>query len=72
MGRFDTLCNEALPDSYLTQHEFGYCFENKRQLLLFDLFLDLFMTHRGDSAAVGSVLDFIKERSRGGYCLDQS
>lgn len=61
--RFDRLCNELLPDSYVKKHDFGFCFPNKRRLLLFDLFLEIFMRRRGKYSEVGNVMDFIQERS---------
>lgn len=63
LQRFDDLCEAALPTNYLESHELGVCFERKRQLLLFELFLDIFFVHRGDYARVGSVLDFIEQRA---------
>jgi asparagine synthase (glutamine-hydrolysing) len=63
LDRFDRLCNERLPEDYLTGHEFGRCFTAKRQLLMFDLFCEVFITHRGESDAVGGVLDFIAARA---------
>jgi len=53
--RFDRLCDEILPDDYLTRHELGSCFEMKRELLMFELFHEIFMVHRGDGQAVGSI-----------------
>src|SRR5262249_26084831 len=35
LERFDRLCDAVLPEDYLARHEFGYCFETKRQLLMF-------------------------------------
>ncbi|TMC21989.1 MAG: asparagine synthase (glutamine-hydrolyzing) [Chloroflexi bacterium] len=60
--RFDRLCDEILPDDYLTQHELGFCFKRKRSLLLFELFYEIFMVHRGDGKTVGSILSFLKSR----------
>jgi asparagine synthase (glutamine-hydrolysing) len=62
LDRFDHLCETTLPDDYLARHEFGYFFERKRQLLMFELFHEIFMTHRGDGKAVGSIVDFLKAR----------
>jgi len=62
--RFTRLCNENLPDEYVMSHEFGRCFASKRELLLFDMFLEVFMKQRGNSAGMGSVVDFIKARGR--------
>jgi asparagine synthase (glutamine-hydrolysing) len=65
LDRFERLCDEMLPDEYVTNHEFGRCFLTKRDLLMFDMFIEIFMRHRGDSAAVGTVMDFLRERSTG-------
>jgi asparagine synthase (glutamine-hydrolysing) len=63
MTRFDRLCEEMLPDSYVTSHEFGSCFPTKRQLMTFDLFTQIFMEGRGEPGAVGPVMDFICARA---------
>jgi asparagine synthase (glutamine-hydrolysing) len=65
LERFTRLCNEILPDKYVISHEFGRCFPSKRELILFDMFLEVFMKHRGDGAAMGSVVDFIRTRDVG-------
>src|SRR2546421_705419 len=36
--RFSNLCDEVLPDDYLTRHELGPYFETKRGPLMFELF----------------------------------
>ena len=64
--RFTRLCNELLPDEYVTTHEFGRCFGSKRELILFDMFLEVFMKRRGNSAEVGGIVEFIKARGRAG------
>ena len=51
--RFSNLCDEVLPDDYLTRHELGPYFETKRGPLMFELFHEIFMVHRGDGQAVG-------------------
>jgi asparagine synthase (glutamine-hydrolysing) len=63
--RFDRLCDEILPEDYLVNHELGYCFASKRQLLMFEMFIEIFMVHRGDSNAVGNVLDYLEARGDG-------
>jgi len=60
--RFDRLCDEVLPNDYLTRHELGPYFAKKRELLMFELFHEIFMAHRGDSQAVGSILEFMRSR----------
>jgi asparagine synthase (glutamine-hydrolysing) len=63
LDRFDRLCEEELPDAYVAGHEFGGCFDSKRELIMFDMFLEVFMKHRGDATAIGSVMEFMKERA---------
>jgi asparagine synthase (glutamine-hydrolysing) len=63
MQRFDRLCETVLPDDYLQGHELGRCFNHKRELLMFELFAEIFFVHRGDSAAVGPIQDFIDSRA---------
>lgn len=64
---FDRLCDEVLPDDYLTRHEWAGWFGTKRELLLFDMFVDIFIEHRGDGSAVGDVVDYLRARAdRGG------
>jgi asparagine synthase (glutamine-hydrolysing) len=62
LDRFDQMCNETLPDSYVERHAFGGCFRSKRELLMFDMFKEIFVTHRGESAAVGSAIEFLQQR----------
>jgi asparagine synthase (glutamine-hydrolysing) len=62
-NRLDDLCEQVLPDDYLSRHELGVCFDSKLQLLLVDMFVDIVLTHRGDSSAVGSVADFLDARA---------
>ena len=61
-SRFDALCEEILPAQYLAGHELGYCFASKRELLIFELFEDIFFTNRGDVRQTGSLLDFMRSR----------
>jgi asparagine synthase (glutamine-hydrolysing) len=63
LNRFNSLCEEMLPDSYVARHEFGDCFASKRELILFDMFVEVFMKHRGNGAAMGPVMDFLRERA---------
>jgi asparagine synthase (glutamine-hydrolysing) len=62
LDRFDRLCNETVSDEYVRKHDFGKCFASKRELVLFDMFLEIFMAHRGESTAIGSVVDFLRSR----------
>ena len=63
LDRFDQMCDETLPDDYLARHSYGCCFTSKRELLLFDMFLEIFMKHRGDTSAIGDVTSFMRSRS---------
>jgi len=63
LDRFDRLCSEMLPDKYVERHEYGGCFTSKRELLLFDFFLEIYMKHRGAAAETGGVLEFLSARA---------
>jgi asparagine synthase (glutamine-hydrolysing) len=63
VGRFDSLCHKVLPENYLLRHELGYCFERKRDLLIFEMFEDIFLRNRGRAQDTGGVLDFMQSRS---------
>jgi asparagine synthase (glutamine-hydrolysing) len=65
LERFDQLCNEMLPDSYVRGHPFGYCFGSKREAFLFDFFLEIFLRQRGDAAALGGTMEFLRSRANG-------
>jgi asparagine synthase (glutamine-hydrolysing) len=58
--RLADLCEQVLPDDYVSRHELGGCFDSKLQLLMFEMFVEIFLTHRGDGTAVGSVTDFMR------------
>jgi asparagine synthase (glutamine-hydrolysing) len=62
-GRLAGFCEQVLPDDYLSRHELGGCFDSKLQLLMFEMFEEIFLAHRGDSSAVRSVKDFIDARA---------
>jgi asparagine synthase (glutamine-hydrolysing) len=65
LTRFNAMCDEMLPDSYVADHPLGRCFPTKRHLLLFDMFQALFLEHRGDPGSLGGVMEFIRERQHG-------
>jgi asparagine synthase (glutamine-hydrolysing) len=62
--RFDRLCQEQVAPGYRERHEFGRCFGKTGDLVLFDLFTEIFLTHRGDASRVGSMTEFIASRGR--------
>lgn len=66
LSKFDKLCNDLLPDDYLNRHEMGFCFSSKRQLLLFELFSEIFMNQRGLVSDKFDVIEFIKDRCSSG------
>lgn len=63
LNRFDKMCETELPDSYVTRHEFGKSFGSKRELLMFDMFVECFMKNRGDAASLGTVEEFMRSRA---------
>lgn len=60
---FDRLCDEILPEDYLTRHEWAGWFGTKRELFLFDMFVDIFVVHRGDPTGIGDVLEYMRTRA---------
>jgi asparagine synthase (glutamine-hydrolysing) len=69
--RLDQLCDRALPEDYLTRHELGFCFSSKRELLVFELFQEIFLHNRGALPDDLSVLELIRQRARRpALCLD--
>ncbi|MDW9418626.1 asparagine synthase (glutamine-hydrolyzing) [Sinorhizobium meliloti] len=61
--RFEKLCEDVLPASYLERHELGFCFTHKWQLLMFELFHELFIENRGNADRLGGVLDALSARA---------
>jgi asparagine synthase (glutamine-hydrolysing) len=63
--RFDQLCEEVLPDSYVQGHAFGRCFPSKRHLVVFDMFMSIFLEHCGVAEALGDPIEYIRARGEG-------
>jgi asparagine synthase (glutamine-hydrolysing) len=67
LSKFDRLCEETLPDSYLIGNDLGLGVSlgltSKRKLLLLDYFHELFMHAAGDVERVGPVTTFMMERA---------
>ena len=57
------LCERELPTDYLTRHELGRCFSSKFDLLMHELFCEIFLAGRGTSPAGLSMRGFIAERA---------
>jgi asparagine synthase (glutamine-hydrolysing) len=62
-ARFAALCQELLPADYLDRHELGPYFRTTHGLLLFEMFCETFLVHRGDPAGMGSAMDFLMSRA---------
>ncbi|WP_197093828.1 asparagine synthase (glutamine-hydrolyzing) [Nonomuraea sp. SBT364] len=62
-GRLERLCERSLPAGYREKHEFGFCFDSNLELLVFDLFTEIFVTGRGAYPHGLSLLDFVAERA---------
>jgi asparagine synthase (glutamine-hydrolysing) len=62
-ARFARLCEERLPEDYLQRHELGFCFGQKYELLVFELFEELCLMRRSAAADGFDVLSFIDERA---------
>jgi asparagine synthase (glutamine-hydrolysing) len=61
---FERLCQDLVAASYHERHEFGRCFARTGDLVLFDLFAEIYLQHRGDAGCVGSMIEFIASRGR--------
>ena len=61
--KFDAMCERRLPDDYLARHELGPYFVRKADLLLHELFTEIFLTGRGATPTELSLDDFISERA---------
>jgi asparagine synthase (glutamine-hydrolysing) len=56
---FHTMCKEMLPDNYLESHPLGFCFTKEEDLLLYELFEEIFIKNRGDVSKVGDMNEFL-------------
>lgn len=61
--KFDAMCEQELPADYLARHELGRCFARKSELLMHELFCEIYVTGRGADPEGLSMRDFIAERS---------
>lgn len=61
--RFARMLEHELPEDYLAGHELGRFFGSKLDLLLHELFCELYLTGRGTAPAGLSMRDFIAERA---------
>jgi asparagine synthase (glutamine-hydrolysing) len=57
------LCERELPDDYLARHDLGFCFTSKRDLLMFELFEEMFVAGRGADPADFPLTEFLRERT---------
>jgi asparagine synthase (glutamine-hydrolysing) len=63
LTRFESLCEEVLPDKYVENHKFGCFFIRKRELLMFDMFTEYFIENRASIEKKRNVFDFLSERT---------
>ena len=61
--RFNEMCERELPADYLARHDLGRCFARKSELLMHELFCEIFLAGRGARPDEFSMRDFIAERS---------
>lgn len=59
--RFEEICKELTPAGYRKKHEYGGLFEQTSELVIFDLFSEIFLKRRGELIPDFDLLDFIKE-----------
>ncbi|HEV2374533.1 MAG TPA: asparagine synthase (glutamine-hydrolyzing) [Streptosporangiaceae bacterium] len=62
-ARLSDMCERELPDDYLSRHELGPCFATKLDLLLHELFCEVFLAGRGEAPTGFSMREFIAERT---------
>jgi len=70
LDHFNRAFAESMPDSYIHSHRYGKLFDNKLQLLVIDLFVELFTIHRGDLSTFGTLTNFfLKQSGQSTRCL---
>lgn len=57
------MCERELPDDYLTRHELGQFFPDKLELMLHELFCEIFLVGRATNPAELTMRDFMAERA---------
>jgi asparagine synthase (glutamine-hydrolysing) len=62
-ARFDKLCDEVLPADYLKNNKFGRFFVRKRELLVFEMFVQHFIENRANPTGLQSALDCLEKRA---------
>jgi asparagine synthase (glutamine-hydrolysing) len=63
MARLADLCERELPADYITRHELGCCFSSKHDLLMHEMYCELFLRRRAAKQDDFSVLEFIQEQA---------
>jgi asparagine synthase (glutamine-hydrolysing) len=58
--RFTKLCDQELPDDYLADHPLRALFDRKRDVLMFELFREIYINRRGAHPGAMSVLEFME------------
>lgn len=65
-GRFmvelEDLCRRYVPADFVSRHRLGAVVNNLVKLVCFDLFVEIFIEHRGNASAVGSFSDFLRTK----------
>lgn len=65
-GRFmvelNDLCRKYVPADFVSRHRLGAVVNNLVKLVCFDLFVEIFVEHRGNASAVGSFSEFLKRK----------
>src|SRR5262249_4570421 len=66
---FKQLCEQTLPDDYLARHELGFCFADKAELVLFELFSTLLLAGGPGGPEDVQMTEFLRERAAGPVAL---
>jgi asparagine synthetase B (glutamine-hydrolysing) len=62
MGELKALCLRHVPADFVGDHRLGSIVHDVIRLVSFDLFVEIFIEHRGDAAKVGNFSEFLTRR----------
>ncbi len=65
--RFDQLCSEVLPDHFPKHLEYAHHFSQPRDALMFEMFYDQFIEHKGAPSERKPVLEHLREHAQDRY-----
>jgi asparagine synthase (glutamine-hydrolysing) len=60
---FHNMCKEILPDNYLKSHPLGFCFTKKEDLMIYEIFENIFIKNKGDVLNSERVIEFLLSKT---------